>query len=69
MRSVPRKHRKYVTNIINNYNYDRTKFKSFGEYLWYLKVGSEDGWINTNTKEYRALNWLTGIYFLLEDVK
>lgn len=53
---IPRKYRKQALFIIENY--DKRRSMDFDEYLLYRWNGSQEGWLATNKKEYRALLWL-----------
>lgn len=48
---------KSTKKIIRNYA-SQNKFKSLREYLRFLQVGTEDGWLKTSNREYRALRYM-----------
>lgn len=62
---IPRKHRKYVIAAIDEFENGigkyGTPYKDWEQFLLYKNIGTLDGWMNTNDKEYQALRWLRGI--------
>lgn len=59
---IPRKHRKYVISMINDYKHNVGKrFINWDSFLTYRLNGTNEGWLKTNNKEYQALLWLIGI--------
>lgn len=65
---IPRKYRKHVISILENYDsFDENRFDSLKEYVHFLRVGAEDGWLHiSGNKEYKSIVWLHGIIGLLE---
>jgi len=64
-KQIPRRHRKHVIAMVEEYKRNIGKqdhlFKNWNEFLRYRLIGTNDGWISTNNKEYQALVWLIGI--------
>lgn len=59
---IPRKHRKQVVELIESFKSDVGNvdhyFKNWNEFLTFRLNGTNDGWLETNDKEYQALLWL-----------
>lgn len=56
---IPRKHRKHAMKLLNKFH-SQDKICKLEDYLRFLWIGTQDGWLRTNNREYRALNWLRG---------
>lgn len=64
---IPRKYRKYVIKILNKYKVSHKSYASLKEYVNFLKIGAEDGWLQiSGNKEYQSIVWLHGIIGLLD---
>lgn len=64
---IPRRYRKYVVKILKVYKVSHKSYGSLKEYVNFLKVGAEDGWLKIDgNKEYQSIIWLHGIIELLE---
>lgn len=62
---VPRKHRKHIYNLIATYKKNIGQidygFTNWEEFLMLNLSATEDGWLETNNKEYQALLWIIEI--------
>lgn len=58
--SIPRKHKKHVKRIIEDYKtiVHPGTIKSLKDYIMFLKIGAEDGWLKTNNREYQSIVWM-----------
>ena len=62
---VPRKHRKHVEKLIDEYHLNLgisdNYFIKWSEFLTFKYTGISDGWIRSSDKEYQALMWLMDV--------
>lgn len=61
MNRIPFTKRKKTTEILVRYR-KQGRFESLKEYLTYMKIGIEDGWINSSNKEFKT------VYYMLENI-
>lgn len=66
---IPRKHRKQVLHLVENFRKlvaeNKEAFSDWNKFLLWMFRGANDGWLITNNKEYKALLWLLEIKDLM----